>query len=127
MKIFITIVQILVALVFLAAGSMKLVTTYDQLAATEGMAWVGDLSSMQIKIISVLEVLGALGLILPLFLKKYRVFVPTAAIGLAAIMIGAIVTHVGRGEPYYINLVLLALTALIVWLRKGYFKKASNS
>jgi len=122
MKIIIWIIQILLTLAFLGAGLMKLFTPYDELIAEPNMAWVGDFSALQIKVISILEVLGAFGLILPMILKKFQVLVPISAIGLALIMVGAIVTHSLRGESIIINLILLALTILIIWWRRSFFK-----
>lgn len=122
MKIAIWVVQILTALAFLASGTMKFLTPYAELAANPGMEWVYDFSATQIKIISALEVLGALGVILPMFLKKYQKLVPIAAIGLALIMIGAAITHINRGEPIIANVVLFVLASLTAYGRKDLLK-----
>lgn len=124
MKIVIWIVQILVALLFLFTGGMKLLTPYAEMITDPNMAWVGDFSSTQIKIIGALEVLGALGLLLPMILKKYLMLVPAAAIGLALTMVGAMVTHLVRGETELavVNIVIFILAALTAWWRRGYFK-----
>jgi hypothetical protein len=125
MKVVKWIVQILLAVAFLAAGGTKLFTPYAELMATDGMAWVGDFSSTQIKIIALLEVLGAIGLIVPMFIPKMRMLVPIAAIGLALTMIGAAITHIGRGEPFVPNIVLFLLAVLVFWWRKDLLKKGS--
>lgn len=122
MKILTWIVQILAAIAFLGAGLMKLFTPYADLIADPNTAWAEDFSSTQIKIIAILEVLGAIGLILPMILNKYKVLVPISAIGLALTMVGAMVTHLGRGESVIPNVVLLILTLAIVWLRRDFFK-----
>ena len=122
MKILVWIIQVLVALAFLGAGLMKLFTPYAELLADPNTAWAGDFSATQIKIISLLEVLGALGLIIPMFVAKLKVLVPVAAIGLALTMIGAIITHLGRDESVTINIILFALAAYIAWSRSGFFK-----
>ena len=123
MKILVWIIQVLVALAFLGAGLMKLFTPYAELLADPNTAWASDFSATQIKIISLLEVLGALGLIIPMFVAKLKVLVPVAAIGLALTMIGAIITHLGRDESVTINIILFALTAYIAWSRSGFFKR----
>ena len=82
------------------------------------MAWAADFSAMQIKVIGTLELLGAIGIMAPMFIKKLQKLVPIAAIGLALVMVGAAVTHIGRGEPIIVNLVLLALCALTAFWRK---------
>ena len=122
MKIAIWVVQILTTLAFLAAGTMKFFTPYAELAANPGMEWVNDFSATQIKIISALEILGALGVILPMFLKKYQKFVPIAAIGLALIMIAAATTHINRGEPIIANVMLFFLASLTAYGRKDLLK-----
>ncbi len=122
MKILVWIIQVLVAFVFFGAGLMKLFTPYAELLADPNTAWAGDFSATQIIIISLLEVLGALGLIIPMFVTKLRVLVPIAAIGLALTMVGALITHLGRDESITINIILFALAAYIVWSRSGFFK-----
>jgi uncharacterized membrane protein YphA (DoxX/SURF4 family) len=123
MKIVIWIVQILVALAFLSAGLMKLITPYPDLISDPNMAWAGDFSATQIKLIAVLEILGVLGLVLPMIIKKFKALVPIAAFGLALTMVGAIITHIGRDEPIAVNLVLLVLASLTAWWRRGFLKK----
>jgi hypothetical protein len=85
------------------------------------MAWVEDFSPGTVKLIGALEVLAAIGLILPAALDVLPVLVPLAAIGLIALMLGAVITHARRKEASVIvvNLVLLALAAVVVWGRFG--------
>ncbi len=61
-----------------------------------------------------LEVLAAVGLILPGTLDFAPVLVPLAAVGLVLLMVGAIITHIRRHEaqPIVVNLALLALAGL---------------
>ena len=66
--------------------------------------------------IGVLDVLGAVGLILPWALKIQPRLTPLAAAGLTIIMIGAVMTHLMRGEiaqaiPALIIMVLAAFVA----------------
>lgn len=110
----------LLAAAFLASGLMKLAWPKATLAAS-GMGWVDDVSDTQVKGIGALEVLAAVGLILPAALDIAPVLVPLAALGLVLIMIGAAVTHGRRGEHQMIavNAVLLALAAVVAWGRFG--------
>jgi len=62
-NVFLWIVAGLLALAFLGAGAMKLSQPREKLAAS--MGWVNDFSAPMVKTIGALEVLGALGLILP--------------------------------------------------------------
>lgn len=111
------IVQVLLGLVFLAAGSAKLFTSREKLLAR--MAWVEDFSPNIIKAIGFVEVLGGIGLILPSLTRVLPVLTPLAAVGLILTMIGAALTHLRRKEyPMIIpNIVLLALAAFVAYAR----------
>lgn len=101
----------LAALAFLGAGGMKLARSKAALAAS-GMGWTESFASWQIKAIAALEVLGALALIVPMATSIAAVLSPIAAIGLAIIMVGAVVVHARRGERQMViaNVVLLVLS-----------------
>ena len=73
------------------------------------------------KLIGALEVLAAIGLILPAAFDVVPVLVPLAAVGLVALMVGAALIHARRREAplIVVNLVLLALAAVVVWGRFG--------
>jgi uncharacterized membrane protein YphA (DoxX/SURF4 family) len=118
MKILILILQILAAIAFIMTGMMKIFTPYEDLIIMENMGWAEDFSATQITIIGILETLGGLGLILPMVLKKFPFLIPLAALGLALVMIGAIVTHIGREEPIIINLVLLLLNLTVAYFKR---------
>ncbi len=120
MNVALWIVASLLAAAFLAAGTMKALQPKEKLAAS-GLAWVEDFSAGQVKAIGVLEVLGALGLILPALLDIAPILVPIAAAGLAVTMIGAIVVHLRRNEIPGIapGAVLLVLSLVVAWGRFG--------
>jgi uncharacterized membrane protein len=110
----------LLALAFLAAGLMKLSTPKEKLA--ERMAWVNDYSAGQVKAIGAVEVLGALGLILPAVTGIAPVLVPLAAAGLAIVMVLAAIMHLRRGDgaaAVVPNIVLFALDVFVAWGRFG--------
>jgi uncharacterized membrane protein YphA (DoxX/SURF4 family) len=119
MDVVLWIIAGLLALVFLGAGLTKLVQPKEKLAAT--MGWVDDFSPGTVKLIGALEVLAAIGLVLPAALDVVPVLVPLAAVGLVALMIGAAVTHARRGETPMIavNVVLLVLAVVVAWGRFG--------
>ena len=98
----------LLALAFLGAGLMKLARPKAALASS-GMAYVEDFSATQVKLIGLVEVLGALGLILPLLLNIAPVLTPIAAVGLALVMIAATVVHLRRKESPVPTVVLAVL------------------
>ena len=120
MNVVLWIVAGVLAAAFLAAGLMKLAQPKEKLVES-GMGWAGDFSPGVVKAIGALEVLGALGLILPAVFDTAPVLVPLAAVGLALIMAGAIVVHARRKETpmVVINLVLLVLAAFVAWGRFG--------
>lgn len=103
-------------------GIMKIITPYESLVADPNMAWAADFSPLQIQVIAVLEILGVIGLNLPYLLKKFKKLVPISAAGLALTMIGAIVTHAGRGENFIPPLVLLLVSLFVAYARKDLLK-----
>jgi uncharacterized membrane protein YphA (DoxX/SURF4 family) len=111
------IVQILLALLFLMAGFMKLTQPREKLA--ERMGWVNDFSPSIIKVIGLVEILGALGLVLPALTGILPWLTALAAVGLVLDMIGAAFTHLRRNEYPMIggNVVLLLLATFIVYGR----------
>lgn len=100
------------ALVYLGAGSMKLFRPPAKLAQS-GLAWTLDFPLWSVKVIGLLEVIGAVGLILPALAAIAPVLSPLAAVGLALIQLGALITHLIRGEAKVVpaNLLLLAWAA----------------
>ena len=117
MLIAVWIVSGLLALAFLAAGIMKSTRPYAK--TVESMPWAGDFSALQVRAIGILEILGAIGLILPALTGILPVLTPIAAAGLALIQVGAIITHVRRKEYKVIpaNAVLLALALFVAVAR----------
>jgi uncharacterized membrane protein YphA (DoxX/SURF4 family) len=120
MNVALWIIAGLLAVAFLAGGVMKLIQPKEKLAAS-GMGFVEDFSAGTVKAIGALEVLAAVGLILPAALDIAPVLVPLAAVGLVLLMVGAIITHLRRHEAQAIvvNLALLALAVLVAWGRFG--------
>ncbi len=108
MLIALWIVNALLALVNLAAGSFKLARPKAALAQA-GQGWVDDFPAPAVKLIGVAEVLGAIGLVVPLASGVAPILTPIAAIGIAVLQIGAIVTHVRRKEAWIVNAVIVAL------------------
>ncbi|WP_406047557.1 DoxX family protein [Kribbella sp. NBC_00889] len=121
MNVFLWIVAGVLAAFFLAAGATKLSQSRRRLLANPNMQWVEDFSAGTVKLIGTAEVLGALGLILPGALDIAPILVPLAAVGLAVIMAGAIVTHARRKEwkVLPLNAVVLILAVLLAVFRFG--------
>ena len=115
MHIAIWIIQGLLAFAFFAAGTMKVVTPKPVLVEKLG-DWVKNVPGDGLKVIGILEVLGAIGLILPMALAILPILTPLAAIGLALTMVGAIILHANRKEYAKLapNFVLLTLAVCVI-------------
>jgi uncharacterized membrane protein YphA (DoxX/SURF4 family) len=109
----------LLAALYLTAGATKLLQPKEKLLAQGNMNWVEDFDGNQLKAIAALEILGAVGLILPWALGIAPVLTPIAAVGLAVIQAGAIRTHLRRGEKQVLplNAVLLVVAVVVAVLR----------
>ncbi len=121
MNVVLWIVTIVLAAMFAGAGFMKLTQSKEQIAATPRMGWAESFPPGVIKMIGALEVLAAIGLILPALIDVATVLVPLAATGLVLMMIGAATVH-GRRREYQsvvMNVVLLLLAAFVAWGRFG--------
>ncbi|TQS46110.1 DoxX family protein [Cryptosporangium phraense] len=116
MEIAYWIVAGLLAVFYLYAGGQKVLRSQDQLRPM--MGWVDQVGMPLTRTIGVLEVLGAIGLILPPLTGIAAWLAVAAAIGLVLVQAGGIVTHLLRGEVKVIglNVVLLALAAVAAWL-----------
>jgi uncharacterized membrane protein YphA (DoxX/SURF4 family) len=113
------IAQGILAVVFLAAGLMKL--TQPRAALKEKTPYVEDFTDGQIKAIGTVEVLGAVGVILPAALKVAPILTPIAACGLALTMVVAATTLIRRGEYPHValNVVIFALAVFVAIERFG--------
>lgn len=120
MNVVLWIVAAVLAAAFLAAGSMKILQP-KQALAERGLAWVDSFPAAGVKAIGALEVLAAIGLIVPPLIGVAPELAPAAAVGLILLMLGAAITHQRRGEPQYMgaNALLLLLAAVVVWGRFG--------
>ncbi|MCL7376745.1 DoxX family protein [Streptomyces sp. 35G-GA-8] len=120
MNVALWIVAGVLAFLFAAVGLMKVSKPKSELASGN-MAWAEDFSPGALKTIGAVEVLAAIGLVLPAVLDIAVVLVPLAATGLAVTMVGAAVVHARRKESsaIVVNVVLLALAVFVVWGRFG--------
>jgi len=101
MNVALWIIQVLLAALFLFAGGMKLVLPLDKLTGPVAIpGWF-------LRFIGVVEVLGAIGLILPALLRIRPDLTPLAAAGLVIIMIGATVIGLATGDVMMVLIPLL--------------------
>jgi uncharacterized membrane protein YphA (DoxX/SURF4 family) len=114
MNIALWIVQALLAALFLFAGSMKFIMPIEEM--TKQMP---SMPGWFLRFIGVVEILGALGLILPGLLRIKPGLTPLAAAGLLIIMIGATVIGfmIGPASGALLPLIVAVLAAFIAYGR----------
>ncbi|WP_030544280.1 DoxX family protein [Streptomyces albus] len=120
MNVALWIVAGVLAFAFALVGLLKVTKPKEELAGGS-MPWAADFSPGMVKAIGAVEVLAAIGLVLPPLLDTATVLVPLAATGLAVTMVGAAAVHARRKENSAIglNVVLLALSVFVAWGRFG--------
>ncbi len=111
----------LLALVALAGGITKTFVPKEKLAHHEGAAWTRGVSQTFVRSLGVLELLAAVGLILPAVVDVAPVMVPVTAVCWVALMIGAMITHgrLGQLKLVMVNVVYVALAVFIAVGRFG--------
>jgi uncharacterized membrane protein YphA (DoxX/SURF4 family) len=119
MNIALWVIQALLAAFFFAAGAAHLLMPLTRLKASA--PWTEDVGGPLTSTIGFLELLAALGLVLPGITHVATVLTPLAAIGLVLIFLGAIALHVRRGETKVIvmHIAVVALALVVVWGRLG--------
>ena len=111
----------LLAAVALTGGVTKTFVPREKLAAVHGGGWTGDVGPAFVKLLGILEILAAAGLVLTAALDIAPVLVPVTAVCWVLLMAGAMITHGRRGESGLValNLAYLALAVFIAWGRFG--------
>src|SRR5579863_3441638 len=112
MNLALWIAQGLLALGFLYAGAIK-VLTYDYYAATVAKAGSAPVSRRCAAIIGVAGMLGGVGVVLPMAINILPTLSAWAAVGLAAVMLLAIGYHLRAHEPAPAPIILLLLAAFV--------------
>lgn len=107
----------LLAAVALLGGITKTFVPKDKLAAAHsGGEWIRNAGAGFVKTLGILELLAAVGLILPAVLDIAPVMVAVTAVCWIVLMVGAMITH-GRLGQYRLAMVYLALAAFVAWGR----------
>lgn len=111
------IVQVLLALIYAFVGWSQVFNTAK---VKEQLPWAKKLSDNFIRFVGGAQVLGALGMLLPMLTGILPWLTPVAAIGLAIVQVLAIFTVHLPAKAYKllpINLVLLALAIFVAYGR----------
>jgi hypothetical protein len=115
------IVQGVLAFALIGAGLMKLAKSREALLSSgPSMAWAEDFSGSAVKLIGLLEVAAAIGLVLPWALDVIPVLTPVAGVGAALLLLGAASVHLRRHESKAIGAPLF-LTVLGVFVALSRF------
>ena len=116
MNLAIWIVQGLLAFAFIAAGGMKLFA-YEKYKTQSEKNGPTGVTRRLTTFIGIAEIAGALGIVLPMATNTAPWLSPWAAVGLATIMLLAIVFHLRRHESPVPALILFLLAAFVVYGR----------
>jgi len=113
MNVFLWIIQLLLAAIFLTVGLAKAVVPMETLA--KAMTWVNEYSSKKVRAIGILESLGGFGLFFPGLYPISKLIIPFSATGLAVIMVLAAYSNLQRGDrnEFISNLALLGLSLFV--------------
>ncbi|HKC68965.1 MAG TPA: DoxX family protein [Bacteroidia bacterium] len=109
--------QILLAASLLTGTALKFMPI-EKVSAM--MPWTGQIPVIYVRLLGVIDLLGAAGLILPMWLNIKPQLTKWAATGCTALMVCAIIFHVLRGEASVIgfNIFCIVLAVFIALKRK---------
>jgi hypothetical protein len=112
----------LLALVYLASGAMKVLRSREQLIAA-GQGWVEGANTGIVKLVGLLELAGAIGLIAPPLTGIAPSLAPMAALGLVLVQAVAIGVHMKLNDTKSlpVNIILLAMAVAAAWLGAALF------
>jgi hypothetical protein len=111
--------QILLALVF-AGVSYSHTIGFERSSLRPGMTWLAAVGRDRMRIIGILELVAAIGLVVPAATGIVPWVTPVAATCLAVLMVLAIVLHArreGEGRNIVLNAILGVIAALVAYGR----------
>jgi uncharacterized membrane protein len=105
----------LLALFYLYAGGTKVVQSRERLRPM--MAWVDTMPMPAVRAIGIVEVLGAIGLVLPPLTGIAPWLALAAAIGFVVLQLAATGVHLRLGDRQVaLNITLILAAAVTTWL-----------
>ena len=109
--------QILLALILISGTYLKFMPI-EKISAT--MPWTGQIPELHVRLLGLIDLVAAVGLVLPSLLRIKPQLTVKAAMGTIALMISAIIFHISRGESSVIvaNLFAIVLAAFVAWGRR---------
>ena len=117
MNVLLWIAQVLISTSLLWAACIKLFQPIEQLEIM--WPWTGDVSSTFVRLTGAIDLLGALGVVLPALFRFKPTLVSIAAIGIVLLMISASIFHICRGEASQIgfNIVFAVIAGFVAYGR----------
>lgn len=118
MHVMLWIAQVLLAVLLLSGTIMK----FQPIEKIAGMMpWTGELAVWKVRMLGVVDLLGALGLTLPVWLRIKPEVTVWAAYGVVLLMLAAILFHVSRGESDVIgiNIFMTLAAGFVAWGRSS--------
>ena len=116
MSLFLWILQIVLALLFMGIGGQRLTRSAQQLRR---LPWTDGYPPAAIRALGAVEIIAGLSLLLPGLLGWNPLLTPAAAAGLVLLMALAVALHLRRGQRQAAVLpaILLVMAAIVVWGR----------
>lgn len=113
-------IQGVLTMAFFMAGVMKIILPKEKLGKI--LPWAKEYSAGMVKFIGLSELLGAVGLTVPLLTGIAIYLSPLAACGLCLIMLLAMAHHLRRSEnkEVLINAILFILSVVVAFYRFRY-------
>lgn len=110
--------QGLLATLFLVSGGAKVSMPRDRLLAT-GQTGIAPFPMPVVRVTAAAELLAAIGLTMPWASGVLPLLTPLAAVGLAAVMVGAAGSHLHLREPRSagVNMVILVVCVFVAVAR----------
>lgn len=125
LNIILWIAQVILALFFIIGAVMKFMPI-EKISAM--MPWMGQVPVLAVRLLGIIDMLGAGGLILPSLLRIKPQLTAWAAVGIILMMVCAIVFHVSRGEGSVtgVNVFSIIIAGFVAWGRFGNGKLLSE-
>lgn len=123
MNIALWVVQAILAAIFLGSGLAKSTQSKERMIAA-GQTGVAPFPLPVIRVVAALEILGAIGLIVPWLTGIAPVLTPIAAVCLAVVMVGAAISHaslreyrqvIGVNTPIFLACLFVAVGRFAGW------------
>lgn len=110
-------VQVLLLVGFGIGAGMKLLMPIRRLSAI--FSWTGDLPPPFVRGLGLIDLLGGIGVVLPMLTHVAPYLTVLAAIGCVLLQCCAIAFHLSRAErdSLHVNVILLVMAGFIAWGR----------